>query len=423
MVHEGSDTNGRSSIISTIGMLKTDEIRLLQTQLDPEPMRLPLILFLIGVCGIKASAAEPMLERTEVFPPGMNGVARFRIPGIVVTPGGTVLAYCEARKNNSADWGEIEIHLRRSTDGGRTWESAAKIAHNGARLEGNPRKQKGGEHEQTVNNPVAIVDRETGSIEFLYCINYARCYSMRSCDDGITWSEPIEITAAFEPFRTHYDWKVIATGPGHGIQISSGRLVVPIWLAYGNVGDHKPSAAATIYSDDHGKTWHSGEIAMPNEGDFGNPNETMLTELSDGRVLLVTRSESKANRKLIAHSSDGATHWSTPVFDDQLWEPICMASIAAHPSKPGLLLFSNPHRISVDAAGKEIPGGRGKRENLSIKLSQDDGRTWSVSKVLDPGKSAYSDLAVLPDGTILCLYEADTSIDCARFNLEWVTTP
>jgi sialidase-1 len=379
------------------------------------------ILLTLFSLALPLVAAEPLLERSAVFPPSWNGIARYRIPGLVVTPKGTVLAYSEARKNNSSDWGEIEIHLRRSTDGGKTWADSQHIAHHGARLEGNPRKAEGGEKEQTVNNPVAIVDRETGAIEFLYCINYAHCYAMRSTDDGLTWSQPVDITASFEPFRAKYDWKVIATGPGHGIQLKSGRLVVPIWLAYGAVGDHKPSAAGTLYSDDHGKTWQAGDLCLPNEGDFGDPNETMITELSDGRVMLVSRSVSKANRKLITTSADGATGWTTPVFHDQLWEPICMASIATHPS--GVLLFSNPHTLGRAKDGQEIPAGRGKRENLCIKLSRDDGKTWPINKVLDPGKAAYSDLAILPDGTVLCLYEADTSIDCARFNLEWVTQP
>ena len=368
-------------------------------------------------------ADEPLLEKSEVFPPGFNGIARYRIPGIVVTTKGTVLAYCEARKNNSTDWGEIEVHLRRSTDGGKTWQAAKQIAHSGARIEGNPhKKDAAGAGEQTVNNPVAIVDRATGAIEFLYCINYARCFSMRSTDDGFSWSAPMEITATFEPFRKHYDWKVIATGPGHGIQLKSGRLVVPIWLAYGKEGDHKPSAAATIYSDDHGKTWKAGDLCLPNEGDLGDPNETMITELSDGRVMLVSRSVSQASRKIITTSADGATGWTKPVFHQQLWEPICMASISAHPS--GVLLFSNPHTLGLDKAGKPVPAGRGKRENLSIKLSRDNGKTWPINKTLDPGPSAYSDLAVLPAGTVLCLYEADTSIVCAHFNLQWlITTP
>lgn len=379
--------------------------------------------FALGPSARGLSAAEPLLEQVDVFPAGMNQVTLYRIPGIVVSQQGTVLAYCEARRHSSADWGEIEIHLRRSTDGGRTWAPPVKIAHHGQRIEGNPRKPTDGEHEQTVNNPVSIVDRQTGAIEFLYCINYARCFSMRSIDDGLTWTPPVEITEAFEPFRQSYPWKVIATGPGHGIQMDNGRLVVPIWLAYGQTGDHKPSASATIYSDDHGRTWQAGEIAVPDAGDYGDPNETMITTLSDGRVMLVSRSVSSRNRKITTTSRDGASGWSTPIFQEALWEPICMASIVAHPSTPGTLLFSNPHSLARDEAGREIPAGRGKRRNLSIKLSRDDGQTWPINKTLEPGNSAYSDLAVLPDGTVICLYEGDQKIVAARFNLEWLTAP
>jgi len=375
-------------------------------------MKTPLLLLFAAACAAALHAAPP--ETSSVFPVKMGGVARYRIPGVVVTPKGTVLAYSEARRNNSSDWGEIEVHLRRSTDGGRTWEAPRQIAHRGPRMEGNPRKKTGGEREQTVNNPVAIVDRKTGAIEFLYCVNYARCFSMRSTDDGVTWTDPVEITRTFEPFRRHYDWKVIATGPGHGIQLRSGRLVVPIWLAYGGVGDHGPSAAGTIFSDDHGKTWQAGDIAVPNAGEFSSPNETMITELSDGRVMLVTRSLSKANRKVVTVGPDGATRWEKPSFHDQLWEPRCMASITSHPSRPGTLIFSNPHTLPSE------PGGKSARENLSIKLSRDDGKTWPVNRTLDAGPSAYSDLAVLPDGTVLCLYEKGSDIAAARFGLDWL---
>lgn len=382
-----------------------------------------MVAGILLLCYSSHALAQSPPEFSEVFPAGMQGVTLYRIPGIVVTNQGTLLAYCEARRTSRADWGEIEVHLRRSSDGGKTWQPAMHIAHRGQRIEGNPHKPQGGEREQTVNNPVAIVDRNSSAIQFLYCVNYARCFSMQSLDDGLTWSTPKEITATFEPFRGKYDWKVIATGPGHGIQLRSGRMVVPIWLAYGKVGDHKPSAAATIFSDDGGASWQAGNIAVPNEGQFGAPSETMVTELSDGRVMLVSRSVSSANRKLITTSPDGANRWSFPRFHSELWEPICMASVIAYPQRPGTLIFSNPHSVAIDGKGVEVPAGRGKRHNLSIKLSRDDGQTWPINKTLEAGPSAYSDLAVMPDGTIVCLFEGDSTIRAARFSVDWLTNP
>lgn len=383
---------------------------------------LPAILAAACACtcafSFSLTAAEPALEKTDLFEGG-KGVALYRIPGIVATPKGTVLAYCEARLNDSKDWGEIQVHLRRSTDGGKTWDASRQIAHHGARAEGNPRKKEGGEKEQTVNNPVAIVDSD-GAIHFLYCLNYARCFYMSSRDDGLTFSAPREITAAFEGFKPRCPWNVLATGPGHGVQMKDGRLVVPVWLAYGpNPGDHGPSMAGTIYSDDHGQTWKAGDIALPNEGELKNPNETTLALLSDGSVMLNTRSTSAANRRLVTVSANGATGWSTPLFDQALWEPICMGSLTSLPNSPGTLVFANPHTLKLDKDGKPEPGGRGKRENLTLKLSRDDGHSWPVQKTLEEGKSAYSDLAALPDGTILCLYERDTRITLARLSEKW----
>ena len=97
-----------------------------------------------------------------------------------------------------------------------------------------------------------------------------------------------------------------------------------------------------------------------------------------------------------------------------------MASIVAYPQSPGTLLFSNPHTVALDKKKHEIPAGRGLRRNLSIKLSHDDGKTWPINRTLEAGPSAYSDLAVMPDGTVLCFYEGAEKLICARFNLEWV---
>jgi len=373
-----------------------------------------VVLVLLG-----SSLAAQTLEQADVFPFGMDDVNAYRIPGLLVTPKGTLLAYCEARRDGKSDWGEIEVRMRRSVDGGATWSSSAQLAHQGPRIEGNPHKKSGGEKEQTVNNPVMVADRATGVITLLYCVNYARAFRCRSTDDGLTWSAPTEITHIFEPFRKYQDWKVIATGPGHGIQLKSGRMVVPVWLAYGKVGDHGPAFAGTIVSDDLGLTWKAGEVAMPNQPDLGGPNESVAAELSDGRVMLVSRTSAQPNRKLVAISADGATGWTKPVFHADLWEPVCMASLLAVTGKSPTLLFSAPRTVGVDKSGKEIPGKRGKRENLSVMLSLDDGRTWPVSRTIEAGPSAYSDLSEY-QGRFYCLYEGSAGIRLARFDLAWL---
>jgi sialidase-1 len=255
---------------------------------------------------------------------------------------------------------------------------------------------------------------------------------MRSADDGASWSTPVEITAAFEGFRKGYDWKVLATGPDHGIQLRTGRLVVPVWLSTGTGGNaHRPSVTATVFSDDDGKTWRAGEIAVPCTEDWINPNETVAIELADGRVMLNVRSESKAHRRLVTTSPDGAAGWSTPRFDDALLEPICMGSLVRYSTEASggrnRILFSNPDNLER-ADGKAQPGKNRDRRNVSIKLSYDEGATWALSKPVEPGWSAYSDLAVTPAGTILCFYGrgeksgfAGDRLTVARCNLEWLT--
>jgi sialidase-1 len=395
--------------------------------------------------GAAPSAAEPRLDKTDLFEAGKGGHKLYRIPGLVVTARGTVLAYCEARKYTGLDWDDIEILVRRSRDGGKSWSEPRTLPHPEGRLERNPvalanaelarRAPLAREGQIAFNNPVAIADRG-GAVHFLYCVDYYRCFYLRSDDDGVTFSKPVEITPTFRQFRKDYDAKVIATGPAHGIQLKNGRLVVPVWLSTGTGSNaHRPSVVATIYSDDGGKTWRRGDIVANETDPLTKPSETVVAELTDGRVMLNIRSESKANRRAVAFSRDGATQWTRPVFDEQLKEPICMASLCRLSEKGkhdrDRLLFANPDNLLRN--GKEgSPGTMRDRKNLTVKLSYDEGKTWPVARVLEPGTSGYSDLAVGPDGTIYCLYErgstdgkdhfATRTLTLARFNLEWLSS-
>jgi sialidase-1 len=363
------------------------------------------MLLLVCLLGIAASAAAAKPLKIDLFTAGEGGYETYRIPGVVVTAKGSLIAYCEARRTARSDWGEIDILMRRSTDGGQTWSEPVKLGKLPADVKKNEvaTAQKLGQPDKfTMNNPVAIAAPD-GTVHFLYCIEYARCFYMQSRDDGATFSEPVEITKAFEPFRDEYAWKVLATGPGHGIALKSGRLVVPVWLSTGTGGHaHRPSAVSTIFSDDQGKTWQRGEIVAQHGEEILNPSETALVELSDGRVMANLRTESKVNRRLVSISADGATKWSAPKFDDALAEPICMASLVRVDSKH--IAFSNPDNLlSGDKLG--APGKGRDRKNVTVRLSDDDGRTWKWSRVLAPGISGYSDLAADGHGAIYCFFE------------------
>ncbi len=171
---------------------------------------LPILLVAAAIApaaGPGLLAAAPFLERIDVHEEHTGGFVSYRIPSLVVTARGTVLTFCEARKFSGLDWGEIEIHQRRSTDGGRTFAPARQVAHLGPRLPRNPAnaaqppgKVIGEPGQQTVNNPVPIAARD-GTVHLIYCVEYLRVFHLRSTDDGQTWSRPEEITAAADRFR------------------------------------------------------------------------------------------------------------------------------------------------------------------------------------------------------------------------------
>jgi len=331
----------------------------------------------------------------------------------------------EARRGSGGDWDGNDVLLRRSLDGGVTWQPPQRVVGCEAYGPG------------PVNNFVLIAGAD-GTVHALYCHNYSRVFSLRSRDDGATFSSPLEITQTLAGFREAYPWRVIATVPGHGIQLRGGRLLVPVWMSDGSGTEfgagklgHRPSAVATIYSDDNGKTWQCGEIFAHSDGRIVNPSETLAVELDDGRVLCNIRSESPQNRRLIAISPDGARDWSEPVFDDALLEPVCMGSLLRlrqpDADGQGVYLFANPDNLENELT----PPGRNlahDRKRLTVKRSRDDCASWPASRVLEEGPSGYSDLTEAADGTILCIYElgmlghmTDPAAVCvAQFDQKWL---
>ncbi len=284
----------------------------------------------------------------------------FRIPGIVALDDGSLLAYYECRQGD--DNSAIDVAMRRSTDGGRTWGERTVLVHGYRRL--------------TNNNPVMIADGST--VYFLHCENYIRLFIRVSHDYGMTWSERRELTDSFDK-QIPFAWNVVAIGPGHGAKLSSGRLIVPMWIGYNqmNIYSHRPSYSTSYYSDDCGTTWQVGEIIDL----VKNPSEGGVAELSDGTVMINFRNEDDARCRLIAKSKDGGSTWSETYLDKNLPDPICDAGLH---SAGNILLFSN---CDNDLGLKE--GGRA-RINITLRLSHDDGKTWE--KLLIDKLGGYSDV-------------------------------
>lgn len=378
-------------------------------------IRISAALLLAAAFGMPpvSHARTPQMQSTLLWQGGTGGYETYRIPGIVVTMDGTVLAYGVGRRYlKDGDWSDSDILMRRSVDGGKSWLPSQHIA---------------GDGHGVTDNPVAISDREHGVVHLLYQHDYARVFYMRSTDDGASFTQPVDITAALEGLRAQFHWTVVALGPGHAIQLRSGRLLVPVWMAAGvatvnGQRKHAPSAITTLYSDDEGKTWQHGELIAADSPAMRNPNEMQLVQLNDGSVMANIRTGDKAQLRAVAISPDGISHWTKPSFDPHLYDPICEASIVRYDRRH--ILFTNPDSQSLPGPAKS---NHGLRRNLTLKMSDNEGKTWPVSRLLHEGSAGYSDVAVAPDKTIYVIYEGvldaggkANSITVLRFNMAWL---
>ena len=372
--------------------------------------KVAIILLMAMACF--ATEKPTILSQIDLFTGGDNGYNTYRIPAVVVSKGGTILVFCEGRKNSDSDFGDIDLLLKSSSDGGQTWTHQRVVC------------EEGGDAEIMIANPCPIADMVTGEIHLLFTSMTKRLLYTKSSDEGRTWEKPGDITNILKGFK--YPIVRAATGPVHGIQLEGNRLVAPIWLNDKEVKDvnkNSPKStyvAAVIFSDDHGKTWHTGGIVEP---EINRLNESTVFEASDGSLIINMRAHA-AGFRAIAKSTDGGITWTPPKLDKNLLCPTCQASTIRFKNKreesENIVLFSNP---VVFYQGEY---NAGSRNNLTIRLSYNDGQTWPVSRQLCAGPSGYSDLAVLPNGEIVCVYEAGTElysekIVFAKFSLKWIT--
>ncbi len=335
--------------------------------LSRESKKIIISLFLILTTFMLTTKAS---DFEYLFKNHKDGYNVFRIPTVIVTKSGKILAFCEGRKS-LFDNGDIELVMKTSTDRGKTWSCLEIVWDNG---------------NMTCGNPSPVFDKVTGDVIVVATLNNDKVFVLRSRDEGNSWETPVEITSNVKLDN----WKWYATGPVHAIQLEQpiykNRLVVPCNHTVAGIDRH---ISHLIYSDDNGKTWQLGGSVSKD-----NTDECSVAELADGRLLLNMRSGDRdlANRK-ICLSNDGGSSWSIPVYDSTLIEPNCQGSLLRYSFMPDILLFSNPKH-------------KKKRKNLSISISNDGGKTWTKQIGVFAKKSAYSDMIVLDNGNILCLFES-----------------
>ncbi len=350
-----------------------------------------------------------IINKISPFTAGRETHDIYRIPGIVVTKKGTILVYCEGRTGRS-DWSATNIVLRRSVDDGASFEDSQLIAGCG--------------ENEAVNNPVMIASSD-GSVHFLWQKLYRRTFYQKSIDDGLTFSAPVEITDIFNQYRDKgIEWNVYALGPGHGIEHTNGRLIVPVWIAFGKGNDHGPACVSTIYSDDGGSFWHTGDIVKWDK-ECPNMNETAAVELSDGSVMLNIRNHSPSYRRATTISKTGYSDFSPYRLEEALPDPICFGSIAK-----GTINGDNVTGF-INCATYPTKANKylNLRSHLTVRLSYDDAKTWKYSREIE-NRSGYADIAFSIDGSrIYCFYEHDVDdiikseprhLTFAKINFDWI---
>lgn len=362
-----------------------------------------------GVSSAAASPAHSPAHRATITSQDLAvagvGSNYYRIPALTTTNDGTILAAYDARPTLGDLPSNIKDVLRRSTDGGRTWTTQQVVRADAA--------------PHGYGDPSFVVDHRTGRIFLFYAAGMNEGYFgsttgndptdpdvlqadySYSDDDGVTWQHRRITQDIKDPA-----WGGMFASSGEGIQIERGRYAGRLVQQY-NVYYQGASWAMSVYSDDDGATWHHGALVGP------GANENKVVELADGRLMLNVRANPY---RLVSYSSDGGETWGPLTADTQLLDPNDNGSIIRYDADASprsadahKLLFSNNESTT-------------SRSNLVVKESCDDGRTWPIRKVVDPGAAAYSTLTRQGHGTTGLLWESKgtMAITYTKFNDAWL---
>lgn len=387
-------------------------------------MKYAVLLFVWGCSCLTLHGEDKVVP---VFVSGTEGYRSFRIPAMVALPNRELLAFCEGRVNGAQDFGNIDVVMKRSTDGGDTWSPLQVVAEFG---------------ELQLGNPAPVVDLtdpafpqgrvflfyNTGNNhegEILKGHGIKSCEYKTSIDNGVTWSAPVDITTqvhrpnqpAVNPaYNFAEDWRYTANTPGHAMQLQSGKFRGRIFVA-ANHSAGEPQKAAGHYaahgywSDDHGQTFTLGASV-----DLPGSNESMAVELSHDRLMMNCRNQRGDQRaRIVAISQDGGATWDKPRFDTTLIDPVCQGSLLGLGTQDGqtVVAFCN-------AADTK------RRDNLTLRISDDEGLTWkrsfSLAKAPDGVRgdyAAYSDMAQLDDSHIGVLYEREGYSKIVFTSVSW----
>ncbi len=357
---------------------------------------------------VTTAFAAPTLTQVDVFTSGQDGYHTYRIPAIETAADGSLIAFAEARKYTREDPGfgrqDVDLVYKRSTDNGATWSKMAVLEDFG--------------EEWSSANPATILDRTNGKLWVFYIrgrpkrssltarpgsddmANFARW----SGDNGKTWSEPIDLTSVARDLKDP-KWNVSIPGPGGAIQTSKGRLLIAFW--------EMPYAAFTVYSDDHGQTWHRGQKVPTPKGPLAG-SENQVAELNDGRILLDMRQDEGVANRWFAESSDGGVTWTPARTGITVTAVACALERYVPAGGKARLLSTGP-------IGKE-------RKHLVLRSSTDDGKTFGAGKTISTDFAAYSETTVLKDNSLGVLWERGTKtgyefITFTRVNQDWILAP